>query len=307
MHPRSIIHFSQVDDACNYNSSSEPIGMFAPRGKSAVTSYMISSTAGCRAFRLDTCFNILQLQEICTFHQFACTLLYEHNIATNLFKMSFLTSRTHRILSSLQPLSRQAPLRASSISSRSFHLTSTRSASDPILNSENISKITDAEKKITGSDEPVKGGPTVQAQSHVGETINSQTLHDITEGEKKITGGERVKGGPTSKAQSILGQKRNNSSGANDTNNNTSSSAPATGKLGSDTISKITDAEKRITGSEDPVTDGPTAQAQKHADGPIDSASLRDITEAEKKITGKDGPVKGGPTAAAMSISQKGS
>ena len=229
-------------------------------------------------------------------------LLYEHSIATNPFKMSFLTSRTHRILSSLQLLSRQAPLRVSSISARSFHLTSTRPASDPILNSENISKITDAEKKITGSDEPVKGGPTAQAQSHVGETINSQTLHDITEGEKKITGGERVKGGPTSKAQSILGQQRNeNTHGVNNTNNNTSNSATPTGKLDSETISKITDAEKRITGFEDPVAGGPTAQAQKHIDGPIDSASLHDITEAEKKITGKDGPVKGGPTAAAMS------
>lgn len=72
------------------------------------------------------------------------------------------------------------------------------------LNSENISRITDAEKQLTGQDEPVKGGPTAQAQSHAGESINSQTLHDITEGEKKVTGGERVAGGPTATAQSIL-------------------------------------------------------------------------------------------------------
>jgi len=72
------------------------------------------------------------------------------------------------------------------------------------LNSENISKITEAEKKITGQDNPVQGGPTAQAQSHANEPITSQTLHDITEGEKKITSGERVKGGPTSTAQSIL-------------------------------------------------------------------------------------------------------
>ena len=72
------------------------------------------------------------------------------------------------------------------------------------LNSENISRITRKEKEITGQDEPVKGGPTAQAQSHVGEPINSQTLHDITEGEKKITGGERIKGGPTAEAQSML-------------------------------------------------------------------------------------------------------
>lgn len=62
-------------------------------------------------------------------------------------------------------------------------------AQNPKLNSENISKITEAEKQITGSDQPVKGGPTAQAQSHVGETINSETLSDITKGEKKITGG----------------------------------------------------------------------------------------------------------------------
>lgn len=40
------------------------------------------------------------------------------------------------------------------------------------LNSENISKITDAEKEITNQDQPVKGGPTAQAQSHAGQTIN---------------------------------------------------------------------------------------------------------------------------------------
>lgn len=56
-----------------------------------------------------------------------------------------------------------------------------------------------------GSQNPVQGGPTAQAQSHAGEPINSQTLHDITEGEKKVTGNQRpVKGGPTSVAQSTL-------------------------------------------------------------------------------------------------------
>lgn len=165
-------------------------------------------------------------------------------------------------------------------------------ASDPILNSENISKVTEAEKKITHSEEPVKGGPTAQAQSHAGEPINSETLHDITEGEKKITGGERIKGGPTSAAQSILGQARNDTS--------TNSNAPATGKLDSDTISKITEAEKSITGSDHPVRDGPTAQAQKHVNEPINSETLRDITEGEKKVTGNDRPVSGGPTAAAQ-------
>lgn len=73
------------------------------------------------------------------------------------------------------------------------------------LNSENISKITEAEKRISGSDQPMQGGPTSQAQKSAGQPINSQTLSDITEGEKKITGSDGpVKGGPTAAAQSIL-------------------------------------------------------------------------------------------------------
>lgn len=73
------------------------------------------------------------------------------------------------------------------------------------LNSENISKITEAEKRITGSDEPAQGGPTAQAQKHAGQPLNRQTIHDITEGEKVITGSdEPMKGGPTAAAQSIL-------------------------------------------------------------------------------------------------------
>ena len=80
------------------------------------------------------------------------------------------------------------------------------------LNSETISRITEKEKEIIGQDNPVQGGPTAQAQRHVGETINSRTLHDITEGEKKITGGERIKGGPTSEAQSMLAKVCHNPS-----------------------------------------------------------------------------------------------
>lgn len=167
-------------------------------------------------------------------------------------------------------------------------------AADPVLNSENISQITAAEKEITASDEVVKGGPTAQAQSHAGQPINSQILHDITKGEKKITGGERIKGGPTSTAQSILGQARNN--GQASTNN-----ASSSGILDSNAISKIAEAEKMMTGSTDPIPGGPTAQAQKHANEPINRNALHDITEGEKKVTGKQGPVSGGPTATAQS------
>lgn len=52
---------------------------------------------------------------------------------------------------------------------RQYSRTSLKMAS---FNSENISKITDAEKSITGQDQPVKGGPTAQAQSHAGQNIN---------------------------------------------------------------------------------------------------------------------------------------
>jgi len=77
-----------------------------------------------------------------------------------------------------------------------------------VLDSATISKITEKEKELTGDAQPVKGGPTAQAQKHAGEAIGSENLHDITEGEKKVTGGDRVKGGPTATAQSSLGQSR---------------------------------------------------------------------------------------------------
>ena len=77
-----------------------------------------------------------------------------------------------------------------------------------MIDGETIAKITQKEKEITGSEDPVRRGPTAKAQQHAGEPINSQALHDITEGEKKITGGERLKGGPTSAAQSELAKSR---------------------------------------------------------------------------------------------------
>jgi len=80
---------------------------------------------------------------------------------------------------------------------------------DGTLNSATLHDITEAEKKITGQDSAVAGGPTARAQQHANEPITSEALHDITEGEKKITGGDRVKGGPTSTAQSELGKSRN--------------------------------------------------------------------------------------------------
>jgi hypothetical protein len=174
-----------------------------------------------------------------------------------------------------------------------------------------ISQITAAEKTITKNDEPAKGGPTAAAQSHVGQELNSQVVHDITMGERKITGKDQpVQGGPTSIAQSHLtgsggnatSSSSNSTSNAGNTRNagNTGGNAQHNGILDSDTISKITEKEKQLTGSEQPTRGGPTAKAQQHAGEPITSQALHDITEGEKKITGGE-RVKGGPTSAAQS------
>jgi hypothetical protein len=73
------------------------------------------------------------------------------------------------------------------------------------LNSSTISNITEKEKELTGSERPVKGGPTAQAQKHAGETISSSAVSDIAQGERKITGEPTpVQGGPAATAQSHL-------------------------------------------------------------------------------------------------------
>jgi hypothetical protein len=106
-----------------------------------------------------------------------------------------------------------------------------------------------------------------------------------------ITKSDKVaKGGPTSVAQSTL------SSGGSTATNTSSTS----GTLDSNTLHKITEAEKKLTGEAGPVAGGPTAQAQSHANEPITSQALHDITEGEKKITGGE-RVKGGPTSTAQS------
>ncbi|CBY00649.1 hypothetical protein IAQ61_011561 [Plenodomus lingam] len=183
-----------------------------------------------------------------------------------------------------------------------------------------ISQITAAEKALTNSDEPVKGGPTAKAQSHVGQELSAAIVSDITAGEKVITNSdEPVQGGPTSVAQSALvgghvrdvGGEKNTSNSSkilSDLSQNSSaasanansSAGEHTGKLDSSTLSKITDAEKKLTGQDGAVQGGPTAQAQKHANEPITSQALHDITEGEKKITGGE-RVKGGPTSTAQS------
>jgi hypothetical protein len=177
-----------------------------------------------------------------------------------------------------------------SISTRAF---STSRIMAIKVDSHFISQITSAEKKITNSDEPTKGGPTAAAQSHVGQELTSQVVHDITMGERKITGKDQpIQNGPTSVAQSHLsGSGNTTSSSANSNSNSNSGNQQHTGRLDSSTMAKITEKEKQITGN-----DGPTQGAGE----PITSQALHDITEGEKKITGGE-RVKGGPTSAAQS------
>ncbi|KAH7350445.1 hypothetical protein BKA66DRAFT_516408 [Pyrenochaeta sp. MPI-SDFR-AT-0127] len=175
------------------------------------------------------------------------------------------------------------------------------------VNSHFLSRIAAAEKTLTNSDQPVKNGPTARAQSHVGKELDAEVIRAITEGEKSITGSEKpVKGGPTSVAQSILTSGSSADGEGRSTAARTSSSksrstdGPHTGVLDSNTLSKIAQAEKELTGEERPIRGGPTAKAQHHANEPITSQALHDITEGEKKITGGE-RVKGGPTSTAQS------
>jgi hypothetical protein len=71
----------------------------------------------------------------------------------------------------------------------------------------------------------------------------------------------------------------------------------ASSKVDSETISKITEREATLSGSNQPTPGGPTAQAQKHAGEPLSGEVVSDITQGEKAITGRDGAVKGGPSA----------
>ena len=201
-----------------------------------------------------------------------------------------------------------APRLSVSTPFRAFRSNAARAAG-ALVDSHFISQITAAEKKITNQTDPVQGGPTARAQAHVGQTLTAQIIHDITMGERSITGRDGpVQNGPTSIAQHFLTQSGSgiggttadgNVSRGNNANANANSGS-ASGVLDSETISKITEKEKKLTGSEDPAKGGPTARAQQHAGEPITSQALHDITEGEKVVTGGE-RVKGGPTAAAQS------
>jgi hypothetical protein len=77
------------------------------------------------------------------------------------------------------------------------------------LNSENVSKITEGEKKITMTENIPKNGPTAQAQSHAtkGDRLDGSTVADISRAEQRLTGADGpVAGGPTAQAQSIASE-----------------------------------------------------------------------------------------------------
>ncbi|KAJ4315575.1 hypothetical protein N0V94_005889 [Neodidymelliopsis sp. IMI 364377] len=207
--------------------------------------------------------------------------------------MSFLL-RTARLTA---PATSRFAIPLSSTAHRSFTSTSTLAVT---IDSSLLSRITAAEKTLTQKDGPIVNGPTARAQKHVGQTLTAQIISEITDAEKEITGSEQPsKGGPTSVAQSIL-TNEGSTSPSNTTSNSTQNSTQHTSTLDSATLHKITEAEKKITGADGPAKDGPTAQAQKHANEPITSEALHDITEGEKKVTGGE-RVKGGPTAKAQS------
>jgi hypothetical protein len=175
------------------------------------------------------------------------------------------------------------------------------------LDSDAIRNINTAEKTITGQDGPVQNGPTAAAQRHVGEPITSDVISDINRGEQNLPGVEdKISGGPTTTAQKIDASQTQSqsatsaSSSSNSASGSTNSATTPSGNLDSSTISKITDAEKNLTGEDGPVQDGPTAQAQRHAGEQISSEALHDITEGEKSVTGGE-RVKGGPTSVAQS------
>ncbi|ORY14949.1 hypothetical protein BCR34DRAFT_623137 [Clohesyomyces aquaticus] len=191
--------------------------------------------------------------------------------------------------------------RASERLQHRYRTFTTSRALSAVVDSHLISQITAAEKIITKQDEPVKGGPTAQAQSHVGQELTTQVVHDITMGEKVITGQDQpVQGGPTSVTQSILTTGSSSSPSSDRSASPSNAASNASGVLDSETISKITEKEKSLTGEDGAVTGGPTARAQQHAGEPITSQALHDITEGEKKVTGGE-RVKGGPTSTAQS------
>lgn len=93
----------------------------------------------------------------------------------------------------------------------SFHTSSTVNRAQRTLDSQTISEITQKESEITHQSEPVKGGPTAQAQKHANEAIsNPNVVSDIVKGETNITQNDApIAGGPAAKVMSEAAQAGN--------------------------------------------------------------------------------------------------
>lgn len=208
------------------------------------------------------------------------------------------------------------------ITRSSFHTAMSPIMAQRNLDSQTISEITHKENELTGQPDPVKGGPTAQAQAHANANLSAQRVSEIAKGENVITSqGGPVAGGPTAFAQSEAANTRNAvhmspffthygfllenelilSYELTTHKKTLAGKQTHTGRLDSETISRITEAEKELTGQPRPVKGGPTAQAQKHVGEKINSDNLHDITEGEKRVTATDHAVKGGPTSTAQS------
>lgn len=109
--------------------------------------------------------------------------------------------------------SRSRTIQSTSLRSQksSFHTSPPFNMANRTLESDVISEITQKEKNLTGQADPVKGGPTAQAQSHVHEKLSDgSVVSDIAKGEEAIThNGAPVPGGPAAAAQSHAAQARN--------------------------------------------------------------------------------------------------
>jgi hypothetical protein len=162
-----------------------------------------------------------------------------------------------------------------------------------IIDSQLADRVAQAEKKLKGSEAATGCGPSARLQPHHGKELTTEIIREVHEAEKELTKLDGPsQGGPVSVLQHVLTTGKLN---GNDDNNSAHS-----GTLDSATLSKITAAEKKITGEDHAVKGGPTAKAQSHANEPITSEALHDITEGEKKITSGE-RIKGGPTSTAQS------
>lgn len=74
-----------------------------------------------------------------------------------------------------------------------------------------ISEITHKESHLTHQPNPIKGGPTAQAQKHAGDTLSDgHIISDIAKAEEGITHhGGPVPGGPAAFVQSEIAHARN--------------------------------------------------------------------------------------------------